>query len=379
MVLAAHSEYFHTKIERAIKWTTEEVPVIPVDGDIVSVSNLLQYMYTGNIIASNFGIMELCQQAEKYRMPRLLELCKKQKGITEVKQEAADKTSDSSLKNEDAVPMRWEYNSQETAQNTSSIYHSELCGPTSDISEGGNTMPNNIMKVRPGAADRTSDSSLMQEDAVAMRLQYNSHETPQDSSGLYHSELGGPILESGVKDQEGRGVDLSIVKQSISQSGHTVQDVRRVDLGAPASNISPSRDTVQEVSRVNLSIVKQEMKDSPINDTGCDGSSMSTLSCNAINSTTPPLSRSHVALPENIELDRDRLQNIVIKKEAKSDDEEEMVCDKLMDSNLRHDSGTKNPAKRGQAYDSPSVHKRIKTASGPVTFKTEDMSDTPIK
>ena len=357
LVLAAHSEYFHTKIERAIKWTTEEVPVIPVDGDIVSVSNLLQYMYTGNIIASNFGIMELCQQAEKYRMPRLLELCKKQKGITEVKQEVADKTSDSSLMQEDSVPMRWEYNSQETPQNTSSIYHSELGGPTSDISEGGDTMPSNIMKVRPAAADRTSDSSLMQEDAVAMRLQYNSHETPQDSSGLYHSELGGPILESGV----------------------TVQDIRRMDVDAPVSNISPSRDTVQEVSRVNLSIVKQEMKDLPINDTGSDQSSKSTLSCNAVKSTTPPLSRSHVALQENIELDRDRLQNIVIKKEAQSDDEEEMVCDKLMDSNQRHDSGTENSAKRGQAYDSPSVHKHIKTVSGPVTLKTEDMSDTQIK
>ena len=52
-----------------------------------------------------------------------------------------------------------------------------------------------------------------------------------------------------------------------------------------------------------------------------------------------------------------------------------MVCDKLMDSNQRHE----NSAKIRQVYDSPSVHKHIKTASGPVNFKTEDMSDTPIK
>ena len=297
MVLAAHSEYFHTVIDQAVKQNTQDVPVIYVDCDIATVLNLLKYMYTGEISVSSPGIEELCHQAEKYSMSRLVELCKKLKGPTYVKPDTADKTSDSSLKHEDSVPMRWEYNSHEIPQDTSSLYYFESGGPTSGISESEDTM---------------------QEDSI-------------------------------------------------------------VFVGAPVSNISHSTDTVQEVSRVDVGIVKQEMTDSPNNDTGCEGSSKSTLSCNSIKSTTPALCRSQVTLSENIELARDRLEIIVIRKEAKSGGEEEMVCDKLMDSNLRHDSGTENSAKRGKAYDSPRVHKRIKTASGPVTLRTEDISDTPIK
>ena len=282
MVLAAHSEYFHTVIDQAVKQNTQDVPVISVDSDISMISNLLQYMYTGRLSVSSSGIEDLCHQAEKYSMSRLVELCKKLKGPTTVK---------------------------------------------------------------PGAADRTSDSSLMQEDSVPMRWEYNSHETPQDTSSLYYSELCSP--------------------SDISESADSMQEVSSVFQDATVSNVSQSGHTLQEVSRVDLGIVKQEMTDSPNDDTGCDRS---------IKSTNPVLPRSHVTLQENKDLDRDRLQNIVIKNEAKSDNEDEMV-----DSNLRHDSGTEHPAKRGQAYDSPRVHKRIKTASGPVTLKTEDMSDTPIK
>ena len=312
MVLAAHSDYFHTMIDQAVKQNTQDVPVISVDCDIASMSNLLQYMYTGNVSVNRYGIEELCRQAEKYSMGRLFELCKKLKHIMKVKPEAAD--SDSSSKHEDSVPMRWEYNSHETLQHTSSLYHSEIGCSTSDISDSEDTM-----------------------------------------QGVSRVVLGAPV-------------------SNISQSEDTMQGVSRVVLGAPVSNISQSRHTVQEVSRVDLGIVKQEMTDSPNDDTEYDRSSKSTLPCNTIKSMTPLLFRNHVTLPENIELDWDRLERIVIKKEVKSDDEEKMVCDELMDSNPRHDSGSENAAKRGQqSYDSPSVYKRIKTASNPVTLETEDV------
>ena len=296
MVLAAHSEYFHTVIDQAVKQNTQDVPVISVDSDTSMIFNLLQYMYTGEISVSSSGIEELCHQAEKYSMSRLVELCKKLKGTTTVK---------------------------------------------------------------PGAAGRTSDSSLMQEDSVPMRWEYNSHETPQDTSNLYYFESGGPT-------------------SGISESEDTMQEVSRVVLGAPVSNISQSRDIDKGVSRVDLGIVKQEMTDSPNNDTGCDRSSKST-SCNTMKSTAPALFRSHVALPENIELDRDRLQNKVIKKEANSGDDQDIDFIEHIDLNLRPDSGTDNSGKRKQIYYSPSVHKLIKTASGPIPLKPEDMSDTTIK
>ena len=294
MVLAAHSEYFHTVIDQAVKQNTQDVPVVFVDSDISMMSNLLQYMYTGEISVSSSGVQDLYHQAEKYSMLRLVALCKKLKGISTVK---------------------------------------------------------------PGGTDRTSDSSLMHEDSVPMRWEYNSHETPQDTSSLYYSELCSP--------------------SDISESADSMQEVSRVFQDAPVSNISQSRHPVQEVSSVDLGIVKQEKTDSLNDDTGCDRSSNTINS--SVKSTNPVLLRSHQTLQENKDLDRDRLQNIVIKNEPKSDNEEEMVNDKLMDSHLRRDSETENSAKRGQAYDSPRVPKRIKTASGPVTLKTEDMSDTPIK
>ena len=336
MVLAAHSLYFHTVIDQAMKKKNQDMPVISVDCDIASISNLLQYMYTGNVSVNRSGIEELCRQAEKYCMRRLFELCTKLKHIMEVKPEAADKTRDSSSKHEDSVPMRWEYNSHETLQHTSSLYHSEIGCPTSDISDSEDTMQD-VSRVVLGAPV----SNISQ-----------SEDTMQDVSRVV---LGAPV-------------------SNISQSEDTMQGVSRVVLGAPVSNISQSRHTVQEVSRVDLGIVKQEMTDSPNDDTECDRSSRSTLPCNTIKSMTPPLLRDHVTLPENIELDRDRLENIVIKKVEKSDDEEEMVCDELMDSYPRHDSGSENSSKRGQqSYDSPSVYKRIKTALNPVTLKLEDV------
>ena len=334
MVLAAHSDYFHTVIDQAVKQNTQDVPVISVDCDIASMSNLLQYMYTGNVSVNRSGIEELCRQAEKYNMGRLFEICTKLKHIMKVKPEATD--SDSSSKHEDSVPMRWEYNSHETLQHTSSLYHSEIGCPTSDISDSEETMQDVSRVVLCAPVSNISQSE----------------DTMQDISRVV---LGAPV-------------------SNISQSEDTMQEVSRVVLGAPVSNISQNAHTVQEVSRVDLGIVKLEMTDSPNDDTEYDRSSKSTLPCNTIKSMTPPLFRNHVTLPENIELDRDRLKRKVIKKEVKSDDEEEMVCDELMDSNPRHDSGSENAAKRGQqSYDSPSVYKRIKTASNPVTLKTEDV------
>ena len=303
MVLAAHSEYFHTVIDQAMKQNTQDVPVISVDSDTSMISNLLQYMYTGEISVSSSGIEELCHQAEKYSMSRLVELCKKLKGPTTVKPGAADRTSDSSLKHEDSVPMRWEYNSRETLQDSSSLYYSELSGgPTSGISE----------------------------------------------------------------------------------SKETMQEVSRVVLGAPVSNISQSRDIDTGVSRMDLGVVKQEMTGLPNSDTGCDRSGKSTLSSNTTKGTTPALSSlipivSQFMVPENTHLDNDRLDTIVVKREANSDDDLEMVCDELVDSNLRHVSGMAKSIKRGQVYASTSVQKYIKIAPRPNSHKTEDMSDTPIK
>ena len=298
-----------------MKQNTQEIPVIAVDSDISMISNLLQYMYTGEINVSSSVIAELCHQAEKYSMSRLVELCKKLKDVTQVQPEAADRTSDSSLKHEHSVPMRWEYNSQDVPQHTSSIYHSELGAPVSNISQSRDTV------------------------------------------------------------QETRRVDVS----NISHSGDTVQAVSRVVLGAPVSNISHSGHTVQENSRVDLGIVKQEMTVLPNSNAGCERSSKSTFSSNAIMSTTSALSSSHVTLPQNIELDRDRLENIVIKREANAGDDQQMVFIEQTDLNLRPDSGMEHSGKSKQLYDSPSVHKYIKTASGPVTLKTEDTSDTPIQ
>ena len=341
MVLAAHSEYFHTVIDQAVKQNTQDVPVVYVDSDISMISNLLQYMYTGEISVSSSGIEDLCHQAEKYSMSRLVELCKNLKGTcTYVKQEVADEISDSSLKNEESVPVRWEYNSHEKPQNTRSLHHSELGAPVPDITQSGHTM----QEVRVVVGTPVSNIS----------------HTGHTIQGVSRVFLGAPV-------------------SNISQSLHTVQGVRRMDLGAAVSNVPRSRDTVQEVRMVDLGIVKQEMTDSPSGDTGSVQSSMSTLSCNTVKSTAPPLSRSHVALPQDIELDSDRLENIDLKNEANSCDDQDMDFIEHIDLNSRPDSGTDNSGKRKQICYSPSVHKLIKTASGPIPLKPEDMSDTPIK
>ena len=402
MVLAAHSLYFHTVIDQAMKKKNQDMPVISVDCDIASISNLLQYMYTGNVSVNRSGIEELCRQAEKYCMRRLFELCTKLKHIMEVKPEAADKTRDSSSKHEDSVPMRWEYNSQETLQHTSSLYHSEIGCPTSDISDSEDTMQDVSRVVLGAPVSNISQSEDTMQDVSRVVLGApvsNISQSEDTMQGVSRVVQGAPV--SNISQSEDTMQDVSRVVQgapvsnisqsedtmqdvsrvvlgapvsNISQSGDTMQGVSRVVQGAPVSNISQSRHTVQEVSRVDLGIVKQEMTDSPNDDTEYDRSSKSTLPCNTIKSMTPPLFRNHVTLPENIELDRDRLERKVIKKEVKSDDEEEMVCDELMDSNPRHDSGSENSAKRGQqSYDSPSVYKRIKTASNPVTLKLEDV------
>ena len=380
MVLAAHSEYFHTLICQAMKQNTQEIPVIAVNSDISMISNLLQYMYTGEISVSSSGIEELCHQAEKYSMSKLVELCKKLKDVTKVQPEAADRTSDSSLKRENSVPMMWKYNSQETPQHTSSIYHSERGSSVPDISQSGRTM----QEVRVVLGTPVSNISQSRDTVQEIRM--------VDVSNISHSGdtiqeiirvvLGAPvsnISQSRDNVQEISRVVLGAPVSNISQSKDTVQKISRVVVGAPVSNISHSGHTVQEVSRVNLGIVKQEMTDSPSNDTGCDRSNKSNFSCNTIKSTTAAFSRSHVTLPHNIELDRDRLENTVIKKEGNAGDDQHMVFIEQTDLNLRPDSGMENNEKREQLYDSPSLHKYIKTVSGPVTLKTEDTPDKPIQ
>ena len=270
-------------INQAMKQNTQEVPVIYVDSDITMISNLLQFMYTGEISVSSSGIKELQDQAEKYSISRLVELCK------------------------------------------------SCC----------NSHMNNSLELETNHME--SGSNTMHENAVPVRWEYNSPETPQHPSSLHHSRL-----------------------------------------GAPVPGTSDIQHTMQEVSRVDPCIVKQEMTDSPNNDAGYDRSGKSTLSSNNTKGTTPALSSlipivSQFMVPENTHLDNDRLDTIVVKREANSDDDLEMVCDELVDSNLRHVSGMAKSNKRGQVYASTSVQKYIKIAPRPNSHKIDDMSGTALK
>ena len=278
LVLAAHSEYFLTMINQAMKQNTQELPVIYVDSDITMISNLLQFMYTGEISVSSSGIKELQDQAEKYSISRLVELCK-------------------SCCNSDM--------------------NNSLDLETNHMESDSNTVP--------------------------VRWEYNSPETPHHPSSLHHSRL-----------------------------------------GAPVPGTSDIQHTMQDVSRVDPCIMKQEMTDSPINDAGYDRSGKSTLSSNITKGTTPALSSlipivSQFMVPGNTHLDSDRLDTIVVKREANSDDDLEMVCDELVDSNLRHVSGMAKSNKRGPVYASTSVQKYIKIAPRPKSHKTDDMPGTAIK
>ena len=487
MVLAAHSEYFHTVIDEAVKQNTQDVPVVFVDSDYTVISNLLQYMYTGKISVNSSEINELCDQAERFSIRRLFEICKQLRDIMKVKPDTSNNTSDSSLKREEGAPMRWEYISPQMSQHTSNPHHSELGRPTSDILESGDTIPENRTvdlgaNISESGDTKQGDSTVDLDAARISDISQNRDTSWEDSkvdlaarisdisqnrdtmwedskadlaariSGIAQSrdtmrentkvDLGASV--SGISEsrdpfQEETKVDLGIVKREMtdspddyaaeecytsskrsslytvkivnfssppptfsqsantmledskvglgaaisdaSQSGPTMPEDSMSDLAAPRSDISEhGGDTTSEDNRVDLSIVKQEMTDSPDDDADeCDKRSKRTFlnTIKTINFLSPSPNASQSTELESAHSDGNRLEHVV-KREANSGDEEDMD---FIGLNLRPDSVREHSGKRKKVFDSPSVHKRTRsrTASGPVTIKTEDMSDTSIK
>ena len=289
MVLAAHSEYFHTVIDEAVKQNTQDVPVVFVDSDYTVISNLLQYMYTGKISVNSSEINELCDQAERFSIRRLFEICKQLRDIMKVKPDTSNNTSDSSLKREEGAPMRWEYISPQMSQHTSNPHHSELGRPTSDILESGDTIPEN-RTVDLGAnisesgdtkqgdstvdldAARISDISQNRDTSwedskvdLAARISdiSQNRDTSWEDSKVDLAARISDISQNRDTSWEDSKVDLAARISDIAQSRDTMPENTKVDLGACISSISESRDPLQEETKVDLGIVKREMTDSP--------------------------------------------------------------------------------------------------------------------
>ena len=395
MVLAAHSEYFRIMIDQAMKQNTQEIPVISVDSDMTMISDLLQYMYTGRLSVSSSGIEKLCHQAEKYSMSRLVELCKKLKGISTVKPEVDDRTSDSSIKLEDSVPIKWEYNSQETPQYTNGLYYSELGGPTSDISNSGDNFPEDS-KVGLGvpvssildSEDTIPEDSKMDlgvpvsdisdsEDTIIKDSEMHvvppfsensesKDNIPEDSKMHLYAPIA-DISDSEDTIPEDSGMHLGTSIADISKSRDTIPEDIKIDLGAAVTSIFESEDTITEDGQIDLGIVKQEVTDSAA---VCEGSSKSVLFCNTIENTLPSLSppsstASQIKLPENKHLDNGRFRKIASKRKEISDNEDEMVCNELVDSDLRRDSGLeliaqKKHFSKDHAYSVSSRHRHAR-------------------
>ena len=319
-------------IDQAMKQNTQEkLPVIPVDSERIIATKILEFMYTGQTSVSSSRLDELCYWAENYRIERLVEICKQIGGSTSLNPEC-----------------------EKIGGSTSLNPGCEKIGGSTSMNPGcekigGSTSLN--PEAKPEFPELMSDSYLKHEDAVPMRWEYNSQETPQDTSSLYCSELGAPVPDISQSEgslQEFRGADPGVPFSNISQNGGNVQDVRRMDLVFPFSNSSETedthkevkrvdlvvpfsnitQDTTQEVRKVDLSIVKLEMAESPDDGAECNRSQKGALPLSTINSATPAILRllntaSQLTSSQNLHLDdRGGLGKVVIKREPDSSDDQ---------------------------------------------------------
>ena len=359
-------------IDQAMKQNTQEkLPVIPVDSERIIATKILEFMYTGQTSVSSSRLDELCYWAENYRIERLVEICKQIGGSTSLNPECekiggstslnpgCEKIGGSTSMNPGCEKIGGSTSlnpeCEKIGGSTSLNPGCEKIGGSTSLNPGcekigGSTSLN--PEVKPEPSEMMSDSYLKHEDAVPMRWEYNSQETPQDTSSLYCSELGAPVpdytSQSEGSLQEFRGADPGVHFSNISQNGDNVQDVERMDLVYPFSNSSETedthkevkrvdlvvpfsnitQDTTQEVRRVDLSIVKQEMTESPDDGAECNRSRKGALPLSTLKSATPAILRllntaSQLTSSQNLHLDdRGGLGKVVIKREPDSSDDQ---------------------------------------------------------